>query len=67
MKTKTYAIPNISCKHCIHTITMELSEIAGVSEVAGDLDTKSITVTYEEPATEEELKNALIEINYPPA
>jgi copper chaperone len=67
MKTKTYAIPNISCKHCIHTITMELSEIAGVSEVAGDLDTKSITVTYEEPATDEELKNALIEINYPPA
>ena len=67
MKTITYTIPNISCKHCIHTITMELSEIEGVSKVDADLDSKSVTIDYEPPVTEQELKNTLIEINYPPA
>jgi len=67
MKTVSYTIPNISCKHCIHTIKMELSEISGVSKVEADLDSKSVTVNYDAPATEQEIKNALTEINYPPA
>lgn len=67
MKTVTYHIPAISCKHCIHTITMELSEVKGVVKVDADLDSKTVTIDYETPATEEELKNTLIEINYPPA
>lgn len=67
MKTTTYTIPNISCKHCTHTITMELSEIIGVTKVDADLETKSVSVTFDEPATEQEIINTLIEINYPPA
>lgn len=67
MKTVTYTVPNISCKHCTHTISMELSEIEGVSDVKADVQTKQVTIKFDSPATEEILKNTLIEINYPAA
>ncbi len=67
MQTVTYTIPNISCKHCTHTITMELSDLEGVSEVEADVETKKVKVTFDAPATEAELKQALSDINYPAA
>ena len=65
MKTVTYTVPNISCKHCTHTIAMELSELEGVSEVDADVQTQLVKVTFEEPATEQEIIDTLAEINYP--
>lgn len=67
MNTITYSIPNISCKHCVHTITTELSDLPGVKSVQGDLDSKQVTVTFEAPATLDRIENTLVEINYPPA
>jgi len=66
MKTITYTVPNISCKHCTHTITMELSDLKGVTKVDADLQTRIVSVTFEEPATEQLIKDTLIAINYPP-
>jgi copper chaperone CopZ len=67
METKTYSVPNISCQHCTHTITMELSDLQGVHSVEADVHTKQVTVSFEPPATEELIKNTLAEINYPAA
>ena len=67
MNTITYSIPNISCKHCVHTITTELSDLPGVKSVQGELDSKQVTVTFEAPATLDRIENTLVEINYPPA
>jgi len=65
MKSVTYSIPNISCNHCTHTITMELSDLEGVSNVDADVETRMVTVTFDDPATEQVLKDTLAEINYP--
>ena len=65
MKTVTYSVPNISCNHCTHSITMELSDIEGVSEVDANVQTRLVTVKFTEPATEEILKSTLATINYP--
>mgnify|MGYP001075740052 CR=1 FL=1 len=65
MTTETYSVPNIHCKHCTHTIVMELSDIEGVSRVDADLETRLVTVEYGDPATEDQLKSILKEINYP--
>lgn len=67
MTTVTYSIPNISCGHCVHTVTMEVSDLTGVQKVEADQETKSATITFEAPATEEQIKAVLTEINYPAA
>jgi len=67
MSTITYSVPAIMCNHCIHTIQTELGELAGVKVVKADLNTKKVVVTFETPATAEELVKVLTEINYPPA
>ena len=66
MSTVTYSVPAIMCNHCIHTIQTELGELAGVKVVKADLNTKKVVVTFETPATSEELVKLLTEINYPP-
>jgi copper chaperone len=67
MQTITYTIPNISCGHCIHTIATEVSEIAGVKSVEGDQNSKNITITFDNPANETQIKELLKEIDYPPS
>ncbi len=66
MQTITYTIPNISCGHCIHTIETEVGEIAGVQSVEGDQNSKKVTITFDNPANEIQIKELLTEINYPP-
>lgn len=66
MPSKTFKVPNISCGHCVHSIKMELGDLAGVTSVAADETSKQVTVEWQEPATWEEIKALLIEINYPP-
>ena len=65
MEKQTLSIPNISCGHCVMTIKNELGEIAGISSVEGDPETKQITVQFDAPATLEKIKATLDEINYP--
>lgn len=67
MQSKTFEVPNISCGHCVMTIQNEVSELIGVSKVQGDKDTRMVTVEFDTPATWEQIKVTLIEINYPPA
>jgi len=65
MKTVTYTIPNISCGHCVHTIQSEVGELAGVLSVVADKDKQLTTITFDLPATEEQIKKLLAEIDYP--
>jgi copper chaperone len=65
MKTVTYNIPNISCGHCVHTIKMEVSELEGVQTVEADADSQQATVIFDDPATDEKIRELLAEINYP--
>ncbi len=65
MEKETFNIPNISCGHCVMAVKNELNELAGVVNVEGDPRTKNVTVEYEEPASVEQIKAKLQEINYP--
>jgi len=67
MTTKTFVVPNISCGHCTHTIEQEVAEMAGVQSVKADQATKQVTVAWDSPASWDEIKSLLQEINYPPA
>jgi copper chaperone len=65
MNTLTVKAPDISCGHCVHTIQSEVGELAGVQQVVANEQTKLVTITYDEPATEQQLKELLAEIGYP--
>ena len=67
MTTVTYSIPNISCGHCVHTIQSEISDLAGVISIIADKDKRIATVTFEPPATEQQIQAILAEIDYPVA
>ena len=65
MTTVTYSVPAIHCGHCTHTIEMEVAELKGVQSVKAEQDSKKVTITFDEPASEEKIKSLLAEINYP--
>ncbi len=67
MEKQTFSIPNISCGHCVMSIKNELSELEGVKTVEGDPAQKSIAVEWEAPATLDQIKTVLTDINYPAA
>jgi copper chaperone CopZ len=67
MEKKTFTVPNISCGHCVHTVQSEVGDIAGVQAVQADEQTKQVTVTWQAPATWEQIASLLTEIDYPPA
>jgi copper chaperone len=67
MASKTLQVPNISCHHCVMTIQRELGELEGVVSATGDVETKTVTVEWESPATWDGIKSLLDEINYPAA
>jgi len=65
MSTVTYTVPGIHCGHCVHTIKMEVGDLAGVQTVSADLESKVVVVTYDTPASEDKIEALLAEINYP--
>jgi len=67
MQSKTFTVPNISCGHCVHTIQMEVGDVPGVKSVMAEQDSKKVFVEWDDPATWEQIKSVLVEINYAPA
>ena len=44
MEEITYSVPGMSCAHCEHAISSELSKVEGVASVDVDLNTKLVVV-----------------------
>jgi len=65
MTTVTYSVPAIHCENCTHTIEMEVGELQGVQSVKADQATKKVEITFDTPASEEDIKMLLAEIDYP--
>ncbi len=61
-------VPDISCEHCVRTVTQTLTPIQGVRTVAVDLPTKRVNVDYDERLVSvERMADALQEEDYPVA
>ena len=59
---RTYAVPGISCEHCVRAITGELDKVAGVEAVAVDVAAK--TVTVQGTASDAAVRAAIDEAGY---
>jgi len=64
MTTTTYTVTGMTCGHCVASVTEELSELAGVTDVAVVLETGAVTVTSAEPLDEAAVRAAVDEAGY---
>jgi copper chaperone len=61
-------VPDMSCDHCVRTITNALSPLPGVASVNVNLPTKRVDVTYDpSQVSPAEMANALAAEDYPVA
>jgi copper chaperone len=64
MTTTTYAVTGMTCEHCVHAVTEELSGLDGVSRVEVELTPggeSKVTVTSEAELTGQAVAVALDE------
>lgn len=52
MTTETISVPEVHCGHCVSSIEGALKPMEGVADAKVDLDTKSVTVTYNDENVE---------------
>lgn len=45
MSTITYAVKGMTCGHCVQSVTAEVGAVVGVTDVAVDLEAKTVSVT----------------------
>ena len=64
MSTATYTVTGMTCAHCVASVTEELNELDGVSDVAVDLASGAVTVTSDAPLTDDAVKSAVEEAGY---
>ena len=61
---KKYTVEGVTCNHCVHHVSMALSEVEGVKNVKVSLTEKSALVHSEDSVQFETLKAAVEEAGY---
>jgi copper chaperone CopZ len=64
MSTTTWTVQGMTCSHCVHAVTTEISALPGVSDVAVDLASGLVTVTAESDPSTESVAAAVDEAGY---
>lgn len=64
MSENTYTVTGMTCGHCVASVTEEISEIDGVTDVAVDLPTGIVTVTTSAPVDRADVRAAVEEAGY---
>ncbi|MGJ0118807.1 heavy-metal-associated domain-containing protein [Williamsia sp. MIQD14] len=62
--TTTYTVRGMTCEHCVASVTEEVSEVPGVSEVAVDLASGAVTVRGSGPIDDAAIAAAVTEAGY---
>jgi copper chaperone CopZ len=64
MSTATYTVTGMTCAHCVHAVTEEVTAVPGVTDVQVDLETGALTVTSNTPVDDEAVAAAVDEAGY---
>ena len=64
MSRHTYTVAGMTCAHCVRSVTEEIGELAGVTDVAVDLPTGAVSVTSDRPLDEARVRAAVEEAGY---
>jgi copper chaperone CopZ len=59
-----YTVTGMTCGHCVASVTEEVQEIPGVTDVQVDLASGSLRFTSEQPVCDADVKAAVEEAGY---
>jgi copper chaperone len=62
--TSTYTVTGMTCQHCVGAVREELGRIPGVTDVAVDLTSGTVTVVSEQPVTDADVRAMVDEAGY---
>jgi copper ion binding protein len=62
--TTEYVVTGMTCEHCVASVSEEVGEISGVTEVRVDLPSGALAVTSERPLSRAEVEAAVDEAGY---
>jgi copper chaperone len=63
-QTIEYTVSGMTCGHCVASVTEEVQEIAGVTDVQVDLASGALAVTSEQPLSDAAIRAAVEEAGY---
>ena len=63
-QTAQFTVTGMTCGHCVASVTEEIQEIAGVTNVKVDLATGALSVTSDQPLSDADVKSAVEEAGY---
>ncbi|MYS79836.1 heavy-metal-associated domain-containing protein [Embleya scabrispora] len=64
MSTATFTVSGMTCGHCVSSVTEEVSEVSGVTDVEVELASGLVTVTSEQPVDADAVRAAVVEAGY---
>lgn len=64
MTTATWTVTGMTCGHCVASVTEEVSEVPGVTDVAVELESGLLTVTSDSPVDDGAVRAAVAEAGY---
>ena len=64
MSENTFTVTGMTCGHCVSSVTEEVQEIPGVSDVKVVLETGALTVTSDQPVDAAAVQAAVEEAGY---
>jgi copper chaperone len=62
--TATYAVTGMTCAHCVHAVTEEVTALPGVTDVQVDLESGALKIISETPVDESAVRAAVDEAGY---
>lgn len=64
MSTATYTVVGMTCGHCVNSVTEEVSQVPGVTDVDVDLPSGGLTVTSDTDVDGDAVRAAVEEAGY---
>ena len=62
--TETFQVEGMTCDHCRHAVTAEVSAVTGVEAVSVDLESGTVTVRADQPVDRSDIAAAIDEAGY---
>ena len=64
MTIAAYRVTGMTCDHCVRAVTGEISKLAGVTDIAVDLASGTVTVSSDAPLDDGAVRAAMDEAGY---